>query len=38
VSAATTPTRREELHRRGLALGWFTVFSTLFLLYQAFFA
>jgi hypothetical protein len=38
VSAATTPPQREGLHRRGLALEWFTVFSTLFLLYQTFFA
>ena len=38
MSAATTPPQREGLHRRGLALGWFTVFSTLFLPYQAFFA
>ena len=38
MSAATTPTHKEELHRYGLALEWFTVFLTLFLLYQAFFS
>jgi hypothetical protein len=38
VSAAPAATRRGELHRRDLALEWFTVFLNVFLLYQTFFA